>query len=405
MAIQFKNNQESIKALMEAMNGTDETKIKEAWQGFQNSIADQLRADFEDVKDSNDAVVMAQRGFRQLTSKETKFYNAFIQAMRSPNPKQAFATIIGSDEEGELMPETIIEDVYKHLEESHPLLAAVGVQYTGYTTKWVLNDHSRQFAAWGEINSQITQEINSAFRVIEISQNKLSAFVAIELDMLDLGATFLDAYIRRCLTEALAAGLENGIVNGTGINQPIGLIRDIHEGVSVNSSTGYPAKTKVEVTDFSPSTYGGLVAQLAEAESGRMRNIGKIALLVNPVDYYTKIMPATTMLAPSGNYVNNVLPVPTQIIQSTALAEGDAVLFLPDEYKVFAGGRRGGVIEYSDEYKFLEDMRYFKIKQHATGRAFDDTCALYLDISGLEELYIKVDNKNTVEVEVTTPTL
>ena len=390
MAITFSNEQGYAQQLMQAMRGDDENQMQEAWQSFHDSIAAAVRQDFEEVRDSNDAAVLAQRGFRQLTSRETKWYEKFITAARSTNPKQAFTTLLGSDVEDDLMPETIIEDVYKHLEEQHPLLSAIGVQYVGYSTKWILNDHSKQLAAWGEINSEIGKEITSAFRIIDVTQNKLSAFAAIQLDMLDLGPVFLDAYIRRCLLEAMACGLEDGIVNGTGLNQPIGLIRDIHEGVSYSTSTGYPAKEKTAITDFSPKTYGGLVAKLAQTEGGKMRRIGKIALLVNPIDYYQKVVPATTVMGMDGLYRADVLPVPTTIIQTTALAEGDAVLFLPDEYKLLAGGKRSGVIEYSDEYKFLEDMRYFKIKQHATGKAFDDNCALYLDISGLEEAFVTI---------------
>ena len=390
MAIKFTSEHSSAQQLMQAMKSEDNEQIIQAWQAFHDSIAEQVRQDYDAVKDSNDAAVLAQRGFRQLTSKEKAWYQKFIDAARSTNPKQAFTTLIGSDVEDDLMPETIIEDVYRELEEQHPLLAAIGVQNVGFSTKWVLNDHSKQMAAWGEINSEITKEITSAFRVIDITQNKLSAFVAIQLDMLDLGPVFLDAYIRRCLLEALACGLEDGIVNGTGLNQPIGLIRDIHEGVSVSTSTGYPAKEKITVTDFTPKTYGGLVAQLAQTERGKMRRVGKIVLLVNPVDYYNKIVPATTVMGTDGLYRADVLPVPTTIIQTTALNSGDAVLFLPDEYKLLAGGRRSSTIEYSDEYKFLEDMRYFKIKQHATGKCFDNTSSLYLNIANLEELYVTV---------------
>lgn len=388
--ISFNNERTYAQQLMTAMQTNNEEQIAQAWQNFHNSIADSVRQDFEAVRDSNDAAVLAQRGFRQLTSKETAWYQKFIDAARSANPKQAFTTLIGSDVEDDIMPETIIEDVYRNLEEQHPLLAAIGVQHVGFSTKWVLNDHSKQLAAWGEINSEIGKEITSAFKVIDVTQNKLSAFVAIQLDMLDLGPVFLDAYIRRCLLEALACGYEDGIVNGTGLNQPIGLIRDIHDGVAVSTSTGYPAKTKIAVTDFTPKTYGGLVSQLAQTEDGKMRRIGKIALLVNPVDYYNKIVPATTVMGSDGLYRADVLPVPTTIIQTTALASGDAVLFLPEEYKLLAGGRRNGAIEYSDDYKFLEDMRYFKIKQHATGKCFDNTCALYLNIANLEELYVTV---------------
>ena len=392
MAIKFNNEQGYAQQLMTAMQSNDQEQITSAWQAFHDSIAENVRQDFEAVRDSNDSAILAQRGFRQLTAKEKAWYQKFIDAARSTNPKQAFTTLLGSDVEDDLMPETIFEDVYKYLEEAHPLLKAIGVQHVGYSTKWVQNDHSKQLAVWGEVNSEITKEIVSAFKTVDVTQNKLSAFAAIQLDMLDLGPVFLDAYSRRCLLEALACGLEDGIVNGTGLNQPIGLIRDIHEGVSYSTSTGYPAKTKTAVTDFTPKTFGNLVSKLAQTEGGKMRRIGKLALLVNPVDYYQKIVPATTVMGTDGLYRADVLPVPTTIIQTTALASGDAILFLPDEYKLLAGGRRSGAIEYSDEYKFLEDMRYFKIKQHATGKAFDDNCALYLDISNLEELYVTVKN-------------
>ena len=395
MAITFNKEQNSIHQLMQAIESNDESQMQTAWQGFHDSIAEQVRQDFEAVRDSNDAAVLAQRGFRQLTSKETAWYQRFIDAMKSANPKQAFTSIIGSDQEDALMPETIIEDVYKYLEENHPLLSVIGMRYVGYTTKWVLNDHTAQMAAWGAINSEIAKEITSAFRVIEITQNKLSAFACIQLDMLDLGPTFLDAYIRRCLIEAMAKGLENGVIKGNGLTQPIGLIKDIHEGVSVNSSTGYPDKTKTNVTDFSSETYGALVAALAKTEKGKMRTVGRIALLVNPVDYYKKVVPATTVMGTDGQYRYNVLPVPTQIIQSAELAEGEAVLFLPDEYNLLVGGNRNGLIEYSDEYKFLEDQRVFKVKQYGAGRAFDNTSALYLDISGLDPAYITVKNLET----------
>lgn len=390
MAITFNKNNEYAEKLVQAMKSDDEAQIKEAWQSFHDSITEKLKQDYEVVANSNDAAVMAQRGFRQLTTKETKWYQKVIDALRSNNPKQAFTDLIGSDLEEDLMPETIIQDVYKYLVEEHPLLKAIGVQYVAYATKWIWNDHSKQSAAWGEVNSEITKEITSAFKVIDVTQNKLSAFACIQLDMLDLGPTFLDAYIRRVLIEAMAVGLEYGIVNGNGLTEPIGLIRDIHEGVSVSTSTGYPEKSKISITDFTPKTYGGLIAQLAKTEGGKQRKVSKLALLVNPVDYYTKIVPATTVMGTDGLYRADVLPVPTTIIQSTELAEGSAVLFMPDEYKLFAGGRRNGSIEYSDEYKFLEDMRYFKIKQHATGKAFDNNCALYLDISKLEELYVTI---------------
>ena len=265
-------------------------------------------------------------------------------------------------------------------------------QYVGYITKWILNDHTTQRAVWGQITDTITKEITSSFRIVDVNQNKLSAYAFIERGMLDLGPTFLDGYIRTVLKEALYDGLEYGIVMGTGHNEPIGLIRDIHEGVSVNSSTGYPAKTKEKVTSFAPKEYGALVAKMSETEKGKKRKIGTVTLICNQTDYLTKVMPATTVLNANGTYVNDLFPFPTDVVVSNVLNDGDAVLAILPEYNMLAGGNREGVIEYSDEFKFLEDTRYFKIKQYATGRAFDNTSALYLDISKLEPGYITVKN-------------
>lgn len=379
-------------AMMDALKSGKDEDYAKAFEGMCAVIAETVKADFVEVQDSNDAAVLAQRGFRQLTTKETKWYQKFIEAAKSANPKQAFTAIIGSDNEEDLMPTTIIEDVYKDLRDEYPLLNAIHFQHVGYITKWVLNDHATQLAVWGQINEDITKEINSAFRVLEINQNKLSAYAMIELDMLALGPVFLDAYIRACLKEAMLGALEAAIVAGTGVNQPIGLIKDIHEGVSFSSTDGYPNKEAIAVKDFTPATYGGLVAQMAVTEKGKKRKFTHVGMIVNQTDYLTKVMPATTVLNTNGTYVNNLFPFPTTVYVSNAVEDGKAVLFLENEYFMGMGGAKNGVIEYSDEYKWLEDMRVFKIKQYGTGRATDNTCALYLDISGLEPAYITVKN-------------
>ncbi len=390
--VKFANEKECINQLVAAMKSGNEDEIKEAWSALHGSIAEQVKADFTDIQDSNDAAVLAQRGYRQLTSKETKWYQKVIDAMKSANPKQAFVDIIGSDNEDDLMPTTIIEDVYKNLQEEHPLLQAINFQYVGYITKWILNDHSAQNAVWGQITDEIVKEITSSFKVVDINQNKLSAYAIVELGMLDLGPTFLDGYVRAVLSEAIMAGLETAIVAGTGVNEPVGLIKDVSEGVSVTQTTGYPDKTKEVVTSFKPDEYGALLAKLATTENGHKRKFTEVGLICNQADYLTKVMPATTVLNANGTYVNDLFPFPTTVYVSNALDDGQAVLFLKNEYFMGMGGSKNGVIEYSDEYKFLEDQRVFKIKQYGAGRAFDNTSALFLDISGLSPAYITVQN-------------
>lgn len=395
MPINFEKQNAASAKMLEALKTKDDAQIVEAWNAFQESVVDDIKADFAEFQETKDTEILMQRGYRQLTSKETKFYESLIGALKSKNPEQAFTALIGSDMEDELMPTTIFEDIYKDLEEEHPLLSKVGFQYVGYITKWIMNDHAAQRAVWGAINSEITKAIESSFKVMDIKQAKLSCFAFIERDMLDLGPIFLDAYIRRCLKEAMACGLEYGMINGTGVNEPIGLLRDIHEGVSFNTETGYPLKEKVAVTSFSPAEYGQLLGRIAVKENGKKRRFGSVTMIVNQADYLTKVMPATTVLNASGSYVNNLFPFPTDVVISNELNDGDAVLCVLPEYNMFAGGKRGETIEYSDDFKFLEDTRYFKVKQFATGRAWDNTSALYLDISGLDPAYITVKNLET----------
>lgn len=384
--ITLMNKTESAKALMEAYKSGDEAQMQKAWEGFSDAVVAEIE---QKMEGTNDVAVMAQRGIRQLTSAEMKFYKNWIESAKASNPKQALTDLI--DVEG--MPETIFEDVYRNLKEEHPLLAKVKFQNVKYLTKWLMNDHTADKAVWGQITEQITKQIESSFKMVDMVQGKLSAYVLIAKDMLDLGPVFLDNYVREILKEAIALGLEHGIVMGTGIKgEPIGLIRNIAEGVSVDTSTGYPAKEAIAVKDFTPASYGALVANLAETETGKMRAFTKVQIICNQKDYLTKIMPATTLLTANGAYARDLFPFPTEVIVSNEVEEGKAILCLLDEYFLGIGTAKNGNIEYSDEFKFLEDVRTYKAKMHAFGRATDNTASALLDISNLDSAYITVKN-------------
>lgn len=369
---------DAVVALQNAMAGEDEKAIQEAWLGFQQSIIDVVKQDYEEAHGNQ--AILAQRGYRQLTQQEINYYNKLIEAGKSANPKQAMTGVMN------IMPETIIEDVYKDLVQEHPLLSKINFVSVKYLTKWILNDHTVQTAVWGEINSAITEEITSAFKVIDVNQCKLSAFTVIEKDMLDLGPTFLDGYIRMFLKDALLTGLEKGIVDGTGKAQPIGLTRNVSKDVTVTGGV-YPKKEKIEVTSFIPSAYGELLAKMVKNENGRNRKFDKVLMICNQTDYLRKVMPATTYLNAAGAYVNNLFPFPTDVEISNELDEGEAIVCLPDEYFMGIGGAKEGVIEYSDDLKFLEDKRVYKIKMYGMGKAYDNTVSLLLDISNLEAAF------------------
>ena len=396
---------EAAGKLARAFASDDEAQIAQAFVDFQTSTLDSVREEYEEAVKTNDRAILAQRGFRQLTSDETEYYEGVIErALNKRAPRQeADGFIHIGNGEGDanmptkMMPETVINDIFENLTENHPILAKVKLTNVNYLTTWLRNKHTRQLAAWGEVESAITEEIKSAFETVTVTQGKLSAFVLVSIDMLRLGPTFLDGYIRTVLTEAIACGLEDGIVNGNGIGgQPIGLIKDPDGNIS--QTTGYPDKTQDVVISFEPAEYGALVAKLAKDAKGHVKpSIADLTLACNLTDYLTKVMPATTVLTTDGRYVNNLLPIATDVITSEVIQDGDAILFLPSEYDLLVGGVRG--IEYSDEYKFLEDQRVLKSVMYAYGLPTDSTTALYLDISGLEPGYVNVKVKGTVKTK------
>lgn len=391
----------SAAKIAEAFQSGDAKQMESAWDAFGNEIAESIRADFDLYSQSKDDQVLANRGYRTLTAKETAWYTGIAQALKRAESKQAFIDILGDEHVDDLMPETVIEDVLRYLIETRPLLSKIRFANAGYSTKWIINDSTVQKGSWGTIDSKVTNEIKGALKVLDITQAKYTAFCIIPLDLLDMGPVFLDAFIRAVLAEALGYGLEDAVVNGTGVNMPIGMTKNPNG--DFNQSTGYPDKEKVAVTSFEPVDYGKLVAKVARTEKGKMRDIKGVVLLVNTIDYLTKVMPATTVLAPEvGGYVRDLFPFPTEVIESNVVKTGTAVLGVLEDYTLAVGGKRNGAITFDDSVRFLDDVRTFKLIQHAAGRAYDNTSFAVLDISNLDPAYVTVKNVNAAAAAAAT---
>lgn len=345
-------------------------------EGIQNEIMERA-ASIANVEQL-DAQALASRGLRQLTSAEKKFYEKVIDAMKSDDPKQALAHLDVT------MPETIIEDVFEDLRTEHALLAAINFQNTTYVTEWILNKNGKQKAVWGAITAQITKELEGDFDKLNMTMFSLTAFLPVAKSMLDLGATWLDSYVREVLKDAIYCGLEEAIVAGTGVNMPIGMMKDI-AAAHVDGSE-YPDKEAIAITRFDAQQYGGIIAKLAKSRNGRPRKVGNVIMVVNPVDYFNKVMPATTIQRPDGTYANDVLPYPTAIIQSEEVPANKAVVGLADKYFMGMGTSKDGVIEYDDSYKFLQRERVYAAFLYGNGKPLDNNAFEVLDITNLEPM-------------------
>lgn len=351
---------------------------------IQNDI--QQRADdrIDQMKRETDTTVLASRGVRQLTTKEKEFYQKVADAMKAKDPKQALNNL------DVVMPETVIDAVFDELQTRHPLLSRIQFMNTRGAIRMMMNTNGYQEAAWGQLCDEIVQELTSGFKEVDTGLLKLSAFMPVCKAMLDLGPEWLDDFVRQVLYEAYANGLEAGIVAGDGNGKPIGMNRQVGDNVTVTGGV-YPVKAPVSVTDLSPTTVGNLLALMAVDPNGKARNVRDVILVVNPVDYFQRIMPATTMMTPNGTYVNDVLPYPMSVIQSPAVEQGQAIIGLGYKYFAAIGSARDGRIEYSDHYHFLEDERVYLIKGYANGFPMDNNAFFVLDITGIRPAVWKVE--------------
>lgn len=389
--IQNKRNEIRM-AMQSAIKAGDTEQFYQEFDKMIDAVGEELSQKYEarlnDMQQEMDSRILTARGVRQLTSQEREYYQKFAKAAMSEDPKQAVANL------DVVLPKTVIDSVFEDLSTNHPLLSRINFMASGGAVKMMMNTNGYQEAAWGKLTDTIVQELTSGFKEVSTTLYKLSAFLPVCKAMLDLGPEWLDRFVREVLYEALANGLEVGIVAGNGKDKPIGMNRQVGDGVSVTDGV-YPKKAAIQLNEITPETVGNLLSMLAVDPNGKARQVKEVLLIVNHQDYFQKIMPATTLMAPDGTYRNDVMPYPMTIIPSGAVDPGEAVLGLGYRYFAIAGTETKGKIEYSDHYRFLEDERVYLIKIYANGMAKDNNAFIVLDITNLQPAVYKVTQVNS----------
>ena len=378
----------AAQAIKNAADTGTTQELADAIVDFCAHVEQSVLEEYRTYQNETDTTILASRGVRQLTSEETKYYQNLADAFRSKNPTQALSST------SVIMPKTTIDAIFDDLTHDHPLLDAISFVNTSSITEWLVNTNSKQLATWGTLEGTISTELAGSFAKLNVGMEKLSAYLPISKAMLDLGPAWLDRYVRAVLTEAYSYGIEEGIINGTGKNQPIGMVRkvgtgeDFKTGVTLTDGV-WPMKDAVTVVSFDPSSYGDLISNLTTTPNGFQRDFDEVLLVVNPTDYVKLIVPATTMQTPQGSYVGNVFPIPTKVVKSIQVASGKAIFGIANRYWMGVGVGKSGSILFSDEYRFLEDQRIYLTKLYGHGQPLDNNAFIYADISNLAPLYYK----------------
>ncbi|HBG4985646.1 TPA: phage major capsid protein, partial [Clostridioides difficile] len=140
---------------------------------------------------SADRAILDKRGMPQLTSEERAYYSQVIE-------KRGFTDLEIT------MPRTIFDRVFDDLEQNHPLLSAITFENTTGVTEWVIRKTGTEAAWWGQLTDPIKKELEGGFAKINTVAYKLSSYLPVAKSMLDLGAEWLDRYVRVVLTESIS---------------------------------------------------------------------------------------------------------------------------------------------------------------------------------------------------------
>lgn len=388
--IMQQETQKIMQALSEALQNNDAEAAAAAMQQVQNDICGRIEAEFEQYKDVTDIAVLQSRGLRTLTTEETEWYQKFIGAVKS-GAKQEITNLT------EHMVPTIIDRVIEDMRKAHPLLSAIQIQNAAGATRLVMNakQMSSLLGSWGPITSAITEEVAGAIRFIDLDIAKYTAYFLIPKDFVRFNFSFapmwVDAYIRNILAETIAFGLEKSIVNGDGDGQFTGLAFD----VSTQVSGKYAEKNAIAIQTW--DDYRDAIADnLLVDANGDYRNVTRVLMVVNPIDYYKLIKPSTEVITPAGvlNMIDRAFP--TDVVTSPFVTAGTAKVGIAENYFAAINGGTSGIIEYSDENQFLQDNRVYTTRVYGGGRPVDNTSFLNLNIANLEEYSTPVRITETV---------
>lgn len=368
MKFNEKKIEDLIKELNEAPAEQKSEKIIEAIQSIvdeqYSGVISQYQKEFEEYSATkeNDA----KFGLRTLTEKEKQWIDRAIKQEDTSNL---------TGKEIDYLPETTVSYIFEDLKTAHPLFqyidwAPAGVQ------KWFLSERSGK-ATWGKLTRAIIDKIEAGIDSLDLEVNSLSAFMFVPRAIINMGYKWIDRFVRTVLLEVNEEGIETGIVAGDGKESPIGLLKDL-EGAVVSGK--YPDKTPVAITDFGPDSFGKDV--LPTLNRNGKRTVDTIVIIANQNEIDTKIYKATHVLGFNG-YVKADNYKKFVYVACPDVPENKAIAYIPKKY--VAGISRMG-IDFSDHYKFLEQLRTYSILTYGNGRLKSNDDAVVLDITNLKEL-------------------
>lgn len=286
-----------------------------------------------------------------------------------------------------LLPETTINQIYEDLVNEHPLLNAIGIFNAGPRVKF-LRAETSGVIVWGKIFGEIKGQLDATFSEETDIQDKATAFVVLPKDLKDLSVDWVERFVRLQITEVFALGLEVAFLTGDGNDKPVGMNRQVGEGVAIVDGV-YPEKEPEDTLNIDKLATGkeNLVEMAkikkfhARKENGKaLTTAGKLYIVVSPEDAVDLDIAFTSVA--NGVYVKNT-PYSIKVVESEAQTEGRVLSFVRGRYDAAVGG--GVTIRKYEQTLAIEDMDLYTAKQFAFGKAKDNKATAIWTLGFAEE--------------------
>lgn len=374
-----KEARENFKNVSSMDDATPE-QVNAALENYFTAVAeeasDQVRAEYEELKNVSDNNVLHSRGIHTLTAEETKFYNEVTKA--------------GGFDDDLVWPETIIERVFEDIQKDRPILRLVNFTPAVGKLK-VIRSRRKGIAVFGPLHKDLEGQLDAEFGATEVTQLALTAFFLISNDTLDLGPRWVDRYVRLCLAEATAEAWEKAIINGTGNEEPIGLMKDLDGAVTGGV---YPDKASAGTLTFEnasrmvieladvlkrASKYTRKISKDDEGTTEYRKVKGEVYLIVNPINYYDIVARVTTQNV-NGAFVSNLPFIPEdRIIESLEVPENKLIAFVSGQYD--AGQSRPERVYVYKETFAMKRATLYAADMLGNGRPANNDAAQVYDLN------------------------
>ncbi|MBO5348986.1 MAG: phage major capsid protein [Clostridia bacterium] len=311
-------------------------------------------------------------GLRTSFSKEEKDFYTMLKDV-----KNAITA-----EQIDIIPTSIIDLTLEDIKEKSGILNDVNFAPAD-VKNWLVGEKNGTFA-WNKLDSELVEELTATIKGMKTDVNKLYAVLIIPKGVRELSLPFVDKYFTAILNEALNDGLEFAYLQGTGLNQPIGIYKQIK---SVNEDGTHKDKeVNTNLTKFTPK---GMAEAKKYLIKGGVRKLNKLVIYCHPNDKADYVDPA--IYNDKGELITSFKNL--EVKDSIQNPEGKAALVIPKKYTM---GLTGLQVDEYKETKALDDADVIIGKGYANGRAVDDNVAFVFDVTKLEEYIPTVKTKEEV---------